>query len=63
MIEGLYAQRKNNFAEHPGVLPDLDIVEARGASTHTHESRGSSRKSLELTRKSRERTHELREIT
>ena len=28
MIEGLYAVRKAKFAEHPGVIPELDLVEA-----------------------------------
>jgi len=28
MIEGLYAVRKAKFAEHPGVTPELDLVEA-----------------------------------
>ena len=28
MIEALYAQRRTAFAQHPGVLPELDLVEA-----------------------------------
>ncbi len=34
MIEQLYAKRKGNFAEHPGVLPELDLVEADHQITH-----------------------------
>eukprot|EP00962_Isochrysis_galbana_P027226 scaffold8531_cov130-Isochrysis_galbana.AAC.19 len=28
MIEGLYAKRKDSFVTHPGVIPQLDLVEA-----------------------------------
>ena len=34
MIEGLYAVRKAHFAEHPGVVPELDLVEADDQITH-----------------------------
>ena len=34
MIEGLYAVRKAQFAEHPGVIPELDLVEADDQITH-----------------------------
>ena len=35
MIEQLYSKRKGSFAEHPGVQPELDLVEADDqASTH-----------------------------
>lgn len=30
----LYAKRRNGFAEHPGVLPELDLVEAEDQITH-----------------------------
>lgn len=34
MIEGLFAVRKNKFADFPAVLPELDLVEAEDAITH-----------------------------
>ena len=34
MIEGLFADRKSNFRETPGVLPELDLVDADDQITH-----------------------------
>jgi pre-mRNA-splicing factor CWC22 len=34
-IEGLFAVRKTRFAEHPGVIPELDLVEEADKITHT----------------------------
>ena len=34
-IEALFAVRKTRFAEHPGVIPELDLVEEEDKITHT----------------------------
>ena len=34
-IENLFAIRKTKFAEHPGVIPELDLVEEEDKITHT----------------------------
>ena len=34
VIENLFAARKNNFADHPGVLPELDLVEEEDRILH-----------------------------
>lgn len=34
MIEGLFAVRKTDFADHPAVHPDLDLVETEDQITH-----------------------------
>lgn len=34
MIEQLHAKRKTAFSEHPGVLPELDLVESDDQITH-----------------------------
>ena len=34
-IENLFAVRKTKFAEHPGVIPELDLVEEEDKITHT----------------------------
>lgn len=34
-IENLFAIRKTKFAEHPGVIPELDLVEEDDKITHT----------------------------
>lgn len=33
-IENLFAIRKTKFAEHPGVIPELDLVEEEDKITH-----------------------------
>ena len=33
-IENLFAIRKTRFAEHPGVIPELDLVEDEDKITH-----------------------------
>ena len=33
-IENLFAIRKTRFAEHPGVIPELDLVEEDDKITH-----------------------------
>ena len=33
-IENLFAIRKTRFAEHPGVIPELDLVEENDKITH-----------------------------
>lgn len=35
IIEALFAVRKTRFAEHPGVIPELDLVEEADKITHT----------------------------
>jgi len=34
MIEGLFAAQKQNFAEHPAIIPELDLVEEEDQITH-----------------------------
>ena len=34
MIEGLFADRRKNFAEYPGVIPELDLVDSSDQITH-----------------------------
>lgn len=34
MIEGLFAVRKNNFADFPALEPELDLVDADDQITH-----------------------------
>jgi pre-mRNA-splicing factor CWC22 len=34
-IENLFAARKTKFADHPGVIPELDLVEEEDKITHT----------------------------
>jgi len=34
IIENLFAVRKNNFADHPGVIPELDLVEEEDRIVH-----------------------------
>ena len=34
IIENLFAVRKNNFADHPGVIPELDLVEDEDRIIH-----------------------------
>ena len=34
LIEGLFAQSKLNFSEHPSILPELDLVEEEDQITH-----------------------------
>ena len=34
-IENLFAVRKTKFADHPGVIPELDLVEEEDKITHT----------------------------
>ena len=34
IIENLFAVRKNNFADHPGVIPELDLVEDEDKIVH-----------------------------
>lgn len=34
-IENLFAVRKTKFADHPGVVPELDLVEEEDKITHT----------------------------
>jgi pre-mRNA-splicing factor CWC22 len=34
-IENLFAVRKTRFAAHPGVIPELDLVEEGDKITHT----------------------------
>jgi len=33
-IENLFAVRKTGFKEHPGVIPELDLVEGEDQITH-----------------------------
>lgn len=33
-IESLFAIRKTRFADHPGVIPELDLVEEQDKITH-----------------------------
>lgn len=35
MIEGLFAARKQNFSEHPAVIPELDLVEEEDQICHS----------------------------
>ncbi len=34
MIENLFAVRKTKFADHPGVIPELDLVDDDDKITH-----------------------------
>ena len=34
IIEALFAVRKNKFKDHPGVIPELDLVEAEDQIQH-----------------------------
>ncbi len=33
-LENLFAIRKTRFAEHPGIIPELDLVEEEDKITH-----------------------------
>lgn len=34
IIENLFAVRKNSFAEHPGIIPELDLIEDEDRISH-----------------------------